>query len=192
MRPFRSGPTPPARETESERSTRDGPAPNRRWRLWLVGGLAAAALLIGGGVWRLLDSTVPVSDYKNVISELDATKESLETTEAALLAERSSLTELGNERPAECPLQTESASLLLGYFAGADPAIVAGHGWWGRNWAGVVARDSAVERIDDPSLTELYWEYIGGGVGDPIEGVANNDFALRLVELTIEPCLQGR
>jgi hypothetical protein len=70
--------------------------------------------------------------------------------------------------------------------------MVTNQQWWDRTWAGVVARDVAVESIDDPALTELYWEYIGGDVGDPIDEVATNDFARRLVELTIEPCLQGR
>ncbi len=43
-----------------------------------------------------------------------------------------------------------------------------------------------------PELTELYWQYLEGGVGDPDPAVAANELIVRLVELTVEPLVVGR
>ena len=170
-------PVPTAPEQVLGRSSPATP-PVRRWS-WLVAVLVIAALLITGGVWLLLDSTVPESEYNDVVTELDATEEALARlteSEAALRARFE---------------QADAAALLLGYFAGADPEMVTDQSW-DQSWAGVVSRDMAVEAINDPALTESYWRYLEGGVGGPVEEVATNDFVLRLVELTIEPILEGR
>lgn len=170
----------------------------------MVAALLIVALLVAGGAWRLVETTVPVSDYDEVVAELDATKDALASTteelvstmealasaQEALSSGRSSPTAQEYELRARLE-QAELAALLLGYFAGADREFIRGQSW-DQSWAGVVARDMAVEAINDPALTDLYWEYLGGGVGDPVEEIATNEFVLRLVELTIEPIITGR
>lgn len=191
----------PVLTAPNEVSGRSSPStPPVRRRPWLTAALVIAALLIAGGMWWLLDSTVRVSEYNDVVAELDATEEALARAQEALLAEQSSapalIDELARLTESEAALrarfeQADPAALLLGYFAGADRELVTGNSW-DQSWAGVVSRDTAVEAINDPALTELYWQYIGGDLGQPVQEVAANEFVLRLVELTIEPILEGR
>ncbi len=211
--------TPTAFESESEYSSPDAPTADRRsWR-WLIAALVIAAMAFGGGLWWLLDSTVAVSDYDEVVAELDATEEELartradlsaaqaklagieelDATEEALARSRTDLSaaqaklaeieEALNSRGTE-PAMTRSrwsAALLLGYFAGVDPEIVDPAEY--ESWAGVVRLDTAVEAVNDPELTELYWEHLGEctGISPGCE-----ELLLRLIELTIEPILEDR
>lgn len=167
--------------------------------------LAAAALVIAGGAWWLLDSTVPVSDYDDVLAELDATREALASTQEALSAERSELGAIREalasteealsaeqsttvamirEFPAQCPVQVQLAAPVLGYFAGVDRSIVDPRQY--ESWSGVVELDGTVEALRDPALTELYWEHMDDGGFSP----GSEELVLRLVELTIDPCLR--
>ena len=70
--------------------------------------------------------------------------------------------------------------MLLGYFAGVDPEIVDQVKY--ESWAGVVKLDMAVEAVNDPELTDLYWEHMGEGGFSP----GSEELVLRLIELTIE------
>lgn len=161
-------------------------AGRRRWP-WLVAMIGVVALLMAGGVWWLHDSTVPASDYDDVVAELDATNEALERAEEASTALRAQVDDLrGRVRVAG------QAAMLLAYFSGLERPDSDLAPSWDRTWAGAVSRDTAVERIGDAELTELYWAYLGGGFGDPDPAVAANEFIVRLVELTIEPIVSGR
>ncbi len=66
-------PIPPAPPRERGRS--------KRW--WIVG-LVLAAFLLGGGLWWLLDSTVPASDHDDAIADRDAAEAALAESEATL------------------------------------------------------------------------------------------------------------
>lgn len=161
----------------------------------MVATFGIAAVSVAGG-WWLLQSTVPASDYNNVAAELEATVVELNATNAAL---ESAQEALSAEVPSASAYDTElrsrfgqarSAALLLGYFSGANPKLVTGQEW-DTTWAGVVARDGFVDDIGDPVLTDLYWEYIDGDVGEPLEAIELNEFIRRLAELTIEPIIRG-
>ncbi len=197
----------PVRTAPEQVSGRSSPvtpsADRRRWR-WLVAALVVAAMVIGGGLWWLLDSTVPVSDYDDVLAELAATEEALAHSRTDLLMEQATTAELeqrnrGLEAAMDSPTAStegdaelrarfgiaEPAALLLGYFAGVDPEIVDQEQY--QSWSGVVKLDMAVEALDDPELTELYREHLGEctGISRGCE-----ELLLRLIELTIEPILE--
>lgn len=199
MSDLRAGSPPLASSETPRRASGRSPQTNRgRW-LWLIGSLVAAGLLIGGGTWWLLDSTVPASEYDAVVAELSgtrrllaATEEILEDTEATLESTERAL-EVAQETVTDDEIrarfvEAEASALLLGYFVGADPEIVSGPAW-SKTWPGVVELDMAVDAIDDPVLTDLYSTYLGGEYGDVIP---TDDFVLLLIEHTIEPLLRGR
>lgn len=175
-----------------------------------VGGLVVA-FLIAGGAWWLLESTVPMGEYDDVVAQLDAAEEDLATTQQALLAEKGDHDDLAaqldategelastqkalhaNQARLQQPDSADSAAglrpaaLLLGYFAGVDRSIVDQQQY--ESWAGVVKLDTAVEAINDPELTELYWRHMGEGGGFY---PGSDELVLRLIELTIEPILRG-
>lgn len=199
--------SPTAFEPESGHSSSDSPRADRRsWR-WLLAALVSAATVIGAGLWWLLDSTVPVSDYDAVVAELDASEEALARSRTELSAAQAELADfeeaLNSEEiqlalnfprawtKSEAELRArfataEPAALLLGYFAGVDPEIVDQEEY--ESWAGVVELDTALEAVDDPMLTELYWEHMGAGGFSP----GSEELVLRLIEVTIEPILEGR
>lgn len=180
-------------------------APSRTDWPWYVAALASVGLLIGGGVWWMNSATVPVDDYDAVVAELEATEETLATARAELEAERSFVAELDrevgslrdelralnlSEREAELRArfgEARDAALLLGYFAGADGVVSRS---WAETWAGVVALDVAVDAIDDPTLSELYWDHMDRG-GGPVAEAADSEFLLLLVEHTVGPILEG-
>lgn len=184
--------TPTSFESESEYSSPDSPtADRRRWR-WLIAALVIAAIAFGGGLWWLLDSTVAVSDYDEVVAELDATEEALARTRTDLSTAQARLAETEealSSRGTELATTRSrwSAALLLGYFAGVDPEIVDQAEY--ESWSGVIKLDMAVEAVNDPELTELYWEHLGEctGISPGCE-----ELLLRLIELTIEPILGDR
>lgn len=183
-----------AHDEASERPVRDEPSTGRHRRRWLVAVIGVAALVMTGGVWWLLDSTVPKSDYDEVVAELDATEDALARAEDALSEQESSSASLAAQ-VSDLRVrvrQAGQAAMLLAYFTGLERPNTPLAPRWDRDWAGVVSRDVAVERIGDPELTDLYWEYLDGGVGDPDPAVAANEFIVRLVELTIEPLVEGR
>lgn len=111
---------------------------------------------------------MPVGEYDDVVARLDAAEEELASTQEALLGYQSRFQ------------QVEPAALLLGYFAGVDSSIVDQSVY--ETWAGVVKLDAAVGAVDDPELTEVYWEQLGEG--------GSEELVLLLVELTIKPILQ--
>lgn len=81
-------PMPTAREPAS--STHDDFAPpdlpsgkRARW-LWVVAVLGAFALIVAGGVWWLIDSTVPQQDYDDAVEELEAARADVEQAEGDL------------------------------------------------------------------------------------------------------------
>ena len=175
---------PTVSEQVSGRSANDRPpSRHRRWP-WLAIGFAAGALVIALGAWWLLDSTVPVSDYDDVVAELDATKEALARTEYALWAEESSALAVAAEFPSHCPVQVQLAAPLLGYFAGVEPSVLDPKQF--ESWSGVVKLDTKVQALSDPELTELYWRHMGEGGFSP----GSEELVLRLIDLTIEPCLR--
>jgi hypothetical protein len=154
---------------------------------WLVA-VVIAAVLGAAGMWWITESKV--SEYDDVVAQLEATEDAL----AAAKSDKFAAPKDGDAEIAAVARarfeQAEAAAMLLGYFAGANPDLVTPHGWWNNTWSGVVSRDIAVESINDPVLTSLYWQYLEGG-GGPFQEVAANEFLVRLVEATIEPIGQG-
>ena len=109
---------------------------------------------------------------------------------AESVASRSSSEELGATDEIEALRErleaAEAAAPILGYFAGVDPEIVDPEQY--ESWAGVVKLDMAVEAVNDPQLTDLYWEHMDAGGFPP----GSQELVLRLIELTIEPIIEDR
>jgi hypothetical protein len=90
------------------------PEANKRWPV-LLAALVVLALLIAGGAWWLLGSTVSQSDYDDLAAELDAAEGQLADADAALVEEQAVLADAESARStAEEQLATAlSASALL-------------------------------------------------------------------------------
>jgi hypothetical protein len=188
MTSLREDPVRTTHDRAFERTVRDRPPGGDRRRSRLAAVIGVVALLLAGGVWWLLDSTVPASDYDDLVAELDATEEALVRAEIALSAQQSEVTAV-RARVYDLVAAVEDAGragLLLGYFAGVDPEIVDPEQY--ESWAGVVELDTAVQAIGDPELTDLYWQHMGEGGFSP----GSEELVLRLIELTIEPILEDR
>lgn len=178
------------RDRSPEGASHDQPAAGHRRRSWLIAMIGVAVLLMTAGAWWLLDSTVPASDYDELVAELDATKEALASAEDALSESSSSPLAVQVSELRVRVHRAGQAAMLLAYFSGLERPNTSAAPRWDRSWAGVVSRDIAVEKIGDPELTDLYWDYLEGGVGDPDPAVAGNEFILRLIELTLDPLVE--
>ena len=95
----------------------------KRWP-WVVAGLVVVALLLAGGVWWLIDSTVPTSDYDEVVAELEVAEEALAASEEALVAEEASSAELEAELSGLAALDELAGSVeMVRDLADAAPEI---------------------------------------------------------------------
>ena len=175
MTDLRNEPTPTVSERVSGGAA-DGtpPAEHRRWP-WLVAALVTAALLTVSGVWWLLDSTVAANDYNDVVAELDATKQALTSTQEALDELRSRFQ------------RAEPSALLLGYSAGVDREIVDQNRY--ESWSGVVQLDAAVQAVNDPELTDLYWQHMGKAAREWVEAEFSMTAMVQRVEAVYEQAL---
>ena len=122
---------------------------------------------------------------------MPTSSEEYEALEQELGAAEQQIEELTTERDelAAVPERLEVAEALapiLGYFAGVERELVDPEQY--ESWAGVVELDTAVEAVNDPQLTKLYWEHMDAGGFSP----GSEELVLRLIELTIEPLLGDR
>ena len=90
---------------------RAAPPRRKRWP-WLVAVIVVVVLAMAGGVWWLLDSTVPVGDYDGVVAELDATEAALASAEEELAMAEAEVAALQSEVEALAAENTEMAQDL--------------------------------------------------------------------------------
>jgi hypothetical protein len=89
-----------------------------RWP-WLVAVLAAIALIVAGGVWWLLDSTVSQGDYDDVVAELEAARADVSAAEDDLEQSEQVRDELEGALSSRRDEITSQRSEILAYEEGA-------------------------------------------------------------------------